>query len=323
MPEIYKHWIKWLLSLVLLGVLVYFFWPLLDEIRGIGGLLRTANWVWLVGAFTLQVVSYLFLTWLNVLALEPFAGKIGFWRLAAVLTSMAFIEVAIPSAGASGVAMRVRLLGKFGYKMEEALFSLVVETIAEVIALISVAFFGVVYLLQNNQLTGQEIAWSTAVGSGLVALTWFGWRSFRDPRKSEMFLIKGLAIWNRLAERLNVFRARLGFYQQIPLWKFVLASYGKVLLDIACMGACFYLFNYNINPGTLVTGYGLVLTFSGLAILPGGIGMTDAYVPVIFSWLGVSGGIALAAGLCYRLIAYWLLRFIGFISWLILERRAG
>ena len=89
------------------------------------------------------------------------------------------------------------------------------------------------------------------------------------------------------------------------------------------MGVCFYLFNYNIHPGTLITGYGLILTFSGLAILPGGIGMTDAYVPVIFSWLGVSGAVALAAGLCYRLIAYWLLRFIGFVSWLILERRAG
>jgi uncharacterized membrane protein YbhN (UPF0104 family) len=48
--------------------------------------------------------------------------------------------------------------------------------------------------------------------------------------------------------------------------------------------------------------------------------MTDASVPVIFSWLGVAGAVALAAGLTYRLIAFWLVRFVGFFSWLDLER---
>jgi uncharacterized membrane protein YbhN (UPF0104 family) len=49
--------------------------------------------------------------------------------------------------------------------------------------------------------------------------------------------------------------------------------------------------------------------------------MTEALVPVIFSRLGVPGAIALAAGLTYRLIAFWLVRFVGYISWLILERK--
>jgi uncharacterized protein (TIRG00374 family) len=65
----------------------------------------------------------------------------------------------------------------------------------------------------------------------------------------------------------------------------------------------------------------LILTFSGLGALPGGLGMTDAMVPIIFSWLGVPGSVAIAAGLTYRLIAFWLVRFVGFGSWLVLERR--
>ena len=76
-----------------------------------------------------------------------------------------------------------------------------------------------------------------------------------------------------------------------------------------------------ISPGTHYTGYGLILTFGGLATLPGGIGMVDAYVPVISSWLSVPGSVALAAGLVYRLIAFWLLRFFGFLSWQYLENR--
>jgi uncharacterized protein (TIRG00374 family) len=120
---------------------------------------------------------------------------------------------------------------------------------------------------------------------------------------------------------LNTFRQNLGQYRRVPVWKFCLAAFGKVLLDVATLGAGFLLFNYAIFPGTLLTGYGLVLTFSGIAVLPGGLGMVDAYVPVLFSWLAVPGAVALAAGLTYRLIAFWLVRFAGFISWQYLEAR--
>jgi uncharacterized protein (TIRG00374 family) len=60
---------------------------------------------------------------------------------------------------------------------------------------------------------------------------------------------------------------------------------------------------------------------SGMAALPGGLGMADAYVPVVFRWLAVPGSVALVAGLTYRLIAFWLVRFVGFLAWQILESR--
>jgi hypothetical protein len=45
-------------------------------------------------------------------------------------------------------------------------------------------------------------------------------------------------------------------------------------------------------------------------------------VPVVFSGLGVAGSVALTAGLTYRLIAFWLLRFVGFLNWQILESKS-
>ena len=118
-----RAWQRWqiVLSIVLLGLLLYFFWPLLGEIKAAANLFRTAEWIWLPVAILVQTVSYGFLTWLNVLALQPFAGEIGFITLAGILTSMAFIAVAIPSAGLSGVALRVHLLRKYNYLPEEAL----------------------------------------------------------------------------------------------------------------------------------------------------------------------------------------------------------
>jgi uncharacterized protein (TIRG00374 family) len=108
-------------------------------------------------------------------------------------------------------------------------------------------------------------------------------------------------------------------YRQVPLWKLSLSSYMKVILDVATLGASFYMFGYPISASDLLIGYGLILLFSGSAALPGGLVMTEASVPVIFSWLGVPGSVALAAGLVYRLIAFWMVRFIGYFCWQALE----
>ncbi len=327
-------WLKRALALVALGVLVYLFWPLLGEIGAAAHLFRTARWPWLPVVLGIQVLSYCFLTWLNRLALQPFPGKIPFFRLMALLTSMAFIEVAIPSAGASGVALRARLLGKQGgYTVEASTFTLALETIVLSIAMTSVGLLGLFYLLRTG-----EVGWIRLVELALLVLVvaglvWAGWRGLQDPAFSRLVVDRMGALWNRLFSRwrrveisgldvrLEAFRSSLALYRQVPLWKFFAAAYARVALDVATLGTCFLLFGYSVAPGTLLTGYGLILVMSGLASLPGGLGMADASVPVIFARLGAPGPVALIAGLTYRLIAFWLLRFIGFLSWLVLEAK--
>jgi uncharacterized protein (TIRG00374 family) len=327
-----RIWFRRALSLVLFAVLVYFFWPLLNELQDAAALFRRAEWIWLGVAILVQVISYGFLTWLNDLSLRPFTtGKIKFLDLAAVLTSMAFIQIAIPSAGASGVAMRVRLLRKFGYAPEESLFSLMVETLLEAVSLVTVASLGFFYLLRRGELSSLDLILLAVGAVGGVGLLWYGWHFLLDRERSYHLINRAADWWNRIGgrvyaihaenyrERLEIFQQNLVHFNGILVTKLFLAAYGKVLLDVITLGAGFYLFGYAISPGKLLTGYGLILTMSGMAALPGGIGMADAYVPVVFSWLAVPGSVALVAGLTYRLIAFWLLRFVGFITWQILE----
>ena len=326
-------WLKRVFALVLLGVVLYFFLPLLSEFREAAGLFRYAHWQWLFIAILIQVISYGFLTWLNRLALSPFSGNIGFFQLGAVLTAMAFIQIAIPSGGASGAALRVRLLRRYGYAPEDSLFSLFVETFSELIALASVALLGVLYLLRSGSLTLVELAWAVVALAALSLLLFLGWRLLLDEGRSSRLLETIVRVWNRrltrlrpldgpeLAQRLVNFRANLRRYRQVPAWKFVLASFGKVILDVISLGAGFALLGFTITPGTLFTGYGLILTFSGAAALPGGLAASEAAVPVVFSWLRVPAALALSAGLTYRLIAFWLVRFVGFFAWQYLESR--
>jgi uncharacterized protein (TIRG00374 family) len=330
-----RAWQRWqiVLSIVLLGLLLYFFWPLLGEIKAAANLFRSAEWIWLLVAIFVQTVSYGFLTWLNALALQPFAGEIGFITLTGVLTSMAFIAVAIPSAGLSGVALRVHLLRKYNYLPEESLFSLVVESSLELIALASVAVAGIAYLIQSGGINSFEVVILVLLSFLLFLACWLIWRTLSDYDRSRKLLEKAVTLWNRYGQRLTIldldeldqrlvfFNENIRRYPRSLIIKFPISAYGKVILDVVTLGVCFRMFGYTIHPATLLVGYGLILTFSGVSALPGGLVMTEAFIPVIFSRLGVPGPVAIAAGLTYRLIAFWLVRFVGYISWLVLERR--
>ena len=331
MSEQTKTWLKRGVSALLLMVLVYFFLPLLGELKAAAALFLDANWLWFGVAIVVQCISYAALTWLNMLALQPFPGKITFTRLAAVLTSMAFIQVAVPSMGISGVAMRIHLLKKSGYRAEDSLASLVVETLGEAIAISIVVLIGVGFVLASGVSVITQLLRFLLATFFLLGLAGYTWRVISNPDRTRSHLEFIAAIWGRLGgrwgkinvrhveDRLSEFRSNMQNYRKVSFPKLSLASSAKVIFDVATLGAAFYMFGYKITPGDLFIGYGLILLFSGSAALPGGLGMTEAYVPVIFTWLGVPGSVALAAGLVYRLIAFWLVRFVGYFCWHALE----
>ena len=213
------------------------------------------------------------------------------------------------------------------------MFTLFLETAFLALALSTVALLGLSSLLQSGDLRWVEALRLGLLAVAALALTWGTWRLILDRDRSRRALARLVALWNRVAGRLRrvepghaaarlaAFQSSLSQLRTVSLWKFILAAYGRVLLDAATLAACFVLFGKPANIGTMLTGYGIILVISGLAALPGGLGVADASVPVVFARLGVPASLALAAGLTYRLIAFWLLRFIGFVSWQVLESR--
>lgn len=328
-------WLKRALVLLALAVVLYLFWPLLGELRQAVSLFQQVYWGWLIAALVIQLLSYICLTTLNYLLLTPFEGHIGFWRLLATLTAMAFIEVAVPSVGASGAILRARLLGRNGYSVEASTFSLLLEVVYLGLALGVVSLSGLSYLLRTGMLSlGQEILLGSVISLALILAGLIFWleRDWQRARRAATWLIRR---WNRLMARFDRPKypeekglARLdnfygGLLRVNPRLRglYLLAAASRVMLDVASLGACFVAFGHLISPGILLTGYGLMMLLSGLAALPGGLGLADVSMAVIYARLGAPGAVALAVTLTYRLIAFWLLRFIGFISWQVLEAR--
>jgi uncharacterized protein (TIRG00374 family) len=326
-----QKYARYILSVVTFGVLIYLFWPMVGQLKGTGKLLLEANWCLLPIVLSVQVLSYFSLAWLNMLALKPFPGNVSFFQLVALLTSIAFIETALPSAGISGVALRIHLLGKRGFGADASTFTLFLETVYLGVAMSSVMLFGIVYLLRAGEITTVEIVWLIVIFIISAGLFWWIWRTLHNESRSVRIINTIILIWNKLfgrwkrlddqdqAQKFSVFQNRLINLNQEPIWKFLLAAFGRILMDVTSLGILFYMFKQFVAPGVLVTGYGITLTLSGLAALPGGLGFADASIPVVFNQLGVSASAALAAGLLYRLGAFWLVRFIGFIQWQWLE----
>ena len=324
-------WVKRAVTIVALAVVVYLFWPLISQIRAAAALFASAQWAWLPLIIFMQLVSYGFLTWLNLLSLKPFPGRVRFFKMTALLTSMAFIEVALPSAGASGVALRARLLSKYGYSFEAAAFSFILETVFLGMAFASIALLGIVYLVRSGDLSATGLFSMGIAAAFLVVIAVGIWRLMNNYVLSHRLMAITAAQWNHffhrfhildietLDQRLITFQADLIKIKDIPAWQFILSAYARVFIDVVSLGLCFYLFRYHIPFGTLFTGYGAMILLSGLAALPGGLGLADASIPVLFARLGTPGSYALVAGLGYRLFAFWLLRFIGFVCWQYLE----
>jgi uncharacterized protein (TIRG00374 family) len=326
-------WFKRGLAIVALAIVLYLFWPLLGELRQAAGLFQQARWNWLALALMIQMFSYACLTALNYLLLLPFEGKIGFWRLMATLTAMAFIEIAIPSAGASGVILRAHLLEYGGYAVETSTFTFLLEAIYLGLMMGLASLSGLSYLLRGGELSRlQDILGGSVV---LVALTLGGliFGITRDRARMKRGVSWLIDRWNWLVTRfgrpayppveamirLDKFYDGLAYMNRRSRWPYLLMAGGRISLDIASLGVCFIAFGYPITPGILLTGYGLMMLLSGLAALPGGLGLADVSMAVVYARLGVPGAVAVAVTLIYRLMAFWLVRFLGFVNWQLLE----
>ena len=332
-------WLKRALAIVLLGVALYLFWPVAQELLRPEALkaFSHAAWGWLAAAVLIQAASYTCLAGLNYLLLRPFAGKITLGRLLLTLPAIAFIEVAIPSAGASGVVLRVRLLGRHGYSAEAATFTFVLESLYLSLALALASFSGLGFLIQSGHLSRARL-WTMGLASlALVALGVVIYLVGRNREQACAWAVRLGKLWNRLAPKLHlrsyepaqIFARVDGFYgslsrlERTPRWPFLLTALGRVVLDVATLGACFLAFRHTLSAGIVLTGYGITLLLSGLAALPGGLGLADISLAGLYAQLGLRAGVlnAAAAALAYRLIAFWLLRLVGFVTWQVLEAR--
>ncbi|MGA2666494.1 MAG: lysylphosphatidylglycerol synthase transmembrane domain-containing protein [Patescibacteria group bacterium] len=91
--------------------------------------------------------------------------------------------------------------------------------------------------------------------------------------------------------------------------------------DIMCLFFALWGFGYTPHLPMVIFAYSAARILSLVSFIPGGLGIVEGTLALIFIGFGVPAGIALAAVLIFRLISFWLPIPVGLVSFLSLRKK--
>jgi len=91
--------------------------------------------------------------------------------------------------------------------------------------------------------------------------------------------------------------------------------------DIFCLYFAFLGFGFKPNLAIVIFTYAIVKIIATISFIPGGLGITEASMSLIFIGFGIPAPTALAAVLIFRFLSFWLPIPVGLLSFLSLRKK--
>jgi uncharacterized protein (TIRG00374 family) len=321
-PKLRVQLRRYLPLLLLLGLAVNLFLPQITTLEHSLQVIREIA-VWgVVMAVIAQVLSRLgngYLFW----AVVALVGQ----RLSVVrgtLIGMAASSIGLVAGGLIGsTAATYRWVRSSGVNAEGAGLAGGVPTLLNNGALVIMSVFGLLHLLFVHELsTLQATVFSLTLlilGLAVVTMLWgvqhrshltkvglwtsVHWSKLRrqpyDPSTAQASIERLFNTWDTL---------RTGDWRR-PVAGAVLT----VAFDMLTLHLIFIAAGHAVSPGILLAGYGLPLLLGRMSILPGGVGIVEGTMTVLYDGLGVPNPITIVVILVYRAISFWLPSLLGFL----------
>jgi uncharacterized protein (TIRG00374 family) len=324
--------VRYLLPLILLGLAVHLILPRLATIGQSLGVIRQMAWWAVALAVVAQFLSYLGSGYL----LKTLVAMVG-QRLSVVRGTLIF--TAASSVGLSGggplgnVTVTYRWLRGSGISAEGAILAGSLPAVFYDSAMVVAGIFGLLHLLIVH-----ELSFLQSVGFGFTLLV--------------LSLIAGVAVWGirhrprltTLAVRLTERWAVLRHHPQDPVateaaigrwfnawdalrtggWRGpALGAILNTVFDMATLYLLFVAAGHAVSPGILLAGYGLPLLLGKVSFLPGGVGIVEATMAVLYDGLGVPDGVTVVVIIAYRFLSFWLPLLVGLPLVLYLQRASA
>lgn len=86
------------------------------------------------------------------------------------------------------------------------------------------------------------------------------------------------------------------------------------ILEISRVCVVFMAFGYPVSPLIIAESFILSVLIGFIPILPGGVGLIDGTMILLFASAGIPSGISAAATVVERLISYWMTTFLGLLT---------
>jgi uncharacterized protein (TIRG00374 family) len=313
-------WLRWVFVLVLLGLAVYLIIPQLGDVRESAKVLRTMR-PWAVGlAILSEILSYVALGYM-MKRIVGLTGQVLTLHRAFGVT-LASGAVGLVAGGLVGIGgSSFRWLRDAGIRPEGALLAGWLPTLLNASTVAAFALVGMVQLVLVQDLsTALWIAFSLSLALLVVVAGALFWSSgHRDAAKK--ILCRWQEKWARLRKKKADPEPLMSFVDRLfdafhvlktRGWKAPAAAAAMgVLFDMGCMFWLFVAAGHQLTPGKVLSGYALPLLIGKVAVIPGGIGVVEGTMILLYRGFGVATATAVLVVLAYRVIAFWMPNLLG------------
>jgi uncharacterized membrane protein YbhN (UPF0104 family) len=317
----FKAWQK-LMLLAILGIAVHLILPQITALENSWKVLKSMD-LWAVGlAFIAQSLSYLGSGYLLQSILAMAHQKAPLWRNTLIVMGSA--SVGMVAGGVIGNSAAIyRWTGAGKNSSEGAALANIFLPLFNTLMLVLVSIFGLVHLFLAHNLTPAQL-----IGFGAILLVLgliFGSAAlavhFRNQAtRAILWIASRVARVRRKPFDPNATRKETGdlFGAWDALWRGALhhpagGAFLNVAFDMLTLYFMFTAARENINPGVLLAGYGLPLLLGKAAfVIPGGVGVVESSMAVLYNGLGVPQANAVVVVLGYRLVSFWIPSLAGF-----------
>ncbi len=306
-------WLLFLLGLVFLVRYREALWQALV-------VLTEGRWTWIGLAFLFQA-GWLFHT---TLLLWLLYRRLGIpevpWRLAIIVVSSLFLNLAVPTAGISGVAIFAADAHRRGHSASKGLVAGTLHIFFEHLGFLAIMFLGLWVLVRRNRLTWVETTAAGAMVLLVVLLFILVALALWVPDWLERGLLRGLRRLRRWLppQAASSLRALEAFLHDLTegltslerhprhLFPLLLLATTNKLWHLLVMASAFYAFDLPLSPGTLLGAYVVVHLFFVVAPVPGGIGFAEGALIVLLHSFGFPLHDAMVVTLTYRAVTFWI-----------------
>ncbi len=297
-----------------------------EELTGALGHLNHLNYAWESGAVLAEALSIVGYAYLQQKVLRWGGAELSLASLTLVSLANNAIAYTVPGEPAVSSAYRYRFFRRHGASGAASGWSILTILIAQAIGMSLLLLVGVTVALSGH--SGVDARATALVG--LFVVVFAGALLVRRD-----LLLRFLTVLVGLCRRLTGhprgdvmtrIESTLQRMREIPLSTtkalgLVVMATSLWLMDFVILVCCFEAVHASIPWSGVLLAFGVAQVVASLPLIPGGIGIVEGSLAVILVAYGAKKVPALAVVLIYRLLTFWLVIIVGWVSIGVIEWR--
>lgn len=332
----FKFNLKTLIVILLFAAGLYFLVPKLIGLPEAIKLILQVNKFYLLIAIAFEMLSYTGAAILLGVILYQMGYKIKFWDRFRIGSIAAFAIHFFPVGTLGQGAFDFYFLRKQKVETGSILLMLILRIIFTYAAFLLIFLYGLVLVpsAPHMKISPRIISFALAfLIIGGISYMFYLYKNKAKFRK----------IWNRFLRLFDSFFSKIrgkkvserqesevfeDIYDGIGLFGkkkrssvfALLAGLMYWLGDLTCFYFVFLSFGYHIHIGVLIFGYCVASLLGMVSFIPGGLGVTEGTMGLLYSALGVPASLALMSVLVFRFFSFWILIPFGLYSFISLKK---